>query len=84
MRVADENEFSSRHASEDWAKPHERESRAFECMSVRSVRLIQEQTFMSNLKTVKRKELLVVILDWITNFFNESLILAQDERWRRA
>ena len=28
---------------------------------------------------------LVVDLDlWITNTFNESLILAQDERWRRA
>ena len=31
-----------------------------------------------------RKELLVVILDLETNTFNESLILAQDERWRRA
>ena len=33
-------------------------------------------------KAVKRKEQLVVVLD--RKLFNESLILAQDERWRRA
>ena len=34
-------------------------------------------------QTVKGIELLVVILER-ENTFNESLILAQDERWRRA
>ena len=50
---------------------------------------------MSNLKTVKGIRKLVVFLNWNEldfwicvkaglRYFNESLILAQDERWRRA
>ena len=35
-------------------------------------------------QTVKRKEQPSVVLDWTQTFQHESLILAQDERWRRA
>ena len=47
-------------------------------------RKIQTDILKMNQNSKVRKELLVVILDLETNTFNESLILAQDERWRRA
>ena len=68
--------LSESDACEYW-RSHESEKRSFELEAVE--RTVKNQT------TVKREELASMVdseLD--TNTFNESLILAQDERWRRA
>ena len=48
-----------------------------------SKRKFKNRQLMSNLKTVSKVKLLASDFDQ-TNTFYESLILAQDERWRRA
>ncbi len=62
-------------------------------LKILSKRIIQNRHKNVNLKTVKGIRKLVVFLTWNElelnllrqgEIFNESLILAQDERWRRA
>ena len=60
------------------------EKRSFECVNSSKRERIQEQTVNVEPKTVNRNRIASSDSELGANTFDESLILAQDERWRRA